>query len=540
MRPFRVLLVDDEEPERDKGQELDGNGEITVVGCESLEAARKAVVEEHFHLALVDLQLDARDDKNIEGQFFLRELLDGRPSCRRVLLTRTSSKHREAIFNLLDPDGTVIEGALDKSDYERTWQDWVREQAENWRTPPLEIEGLEDVHESLSGDIEGEAAFGGDRASLTAEELEYLIISLFRANTSRGEAVPFAVDGVKLEPLTGGRSRAAVLLARLSSGESAARVACVVKVAPILDSQQESQRYERLVKFRVAPDRRAELLKSVEGDTVGGVVYAFAGESPERVRDLDSYLTEQSDTASTILYDLFGAKGDDLWREVAVDQNRTIDLGKYFFDAYKLDAEKVGAELRRYLLKRAKKLGFEVDDGDPVAHETKLSLPDEGFYGRAKIRRPYTEAFVHGDLNSTNVLISDNGRVRLIDFRYADFGPVATDFAALETSIRMQDEEGAASAEALTERVQAERRLLSTAWKDGHERPKETKLPYWACMSEQVAWHARQVSPSLVKDEYLATCLLYALRVARVSKLEEGPKLRLIAWISVLCSALDG
>ncbi|HXQ89840.1 MAG TPA: phosphotransferase, partial [Solirubrobacterales bacterium] len=367
------------------------------------------------------------------------------------------------------------------------------------------------------------------------------IASLFQSDSAGSEAAPFAVDGVKLEPLAGGRSRAAVLLARLSAGESAGRVACVVKVAPLLESLEESQRYERLVRFRVAPDRRAELLNSVCGDTVGGVVYAFAGESPERVRDLDSYLAEESDSASAILHDFLGAKGDDLWREVepGPDSQRTTDLGKYFFDTYRLRAEDVGVQIKQYFLKRAKQLGFEKDGETLVAGETRLSLPDEGFYGGAKIRRHYTEAFIHGDLNARNVLISDDGRVRLIDFRYAGFGPVATDFAAIEASIRMRDEEGAASADALSERVRDERRLLSAAWNPERKRPESVKLPYWARTSEELVWLAQEVSPSLRREEYLATCLLYALRVTRVRKLEEAQKIRLIAWVTVLCSALE-
>ncbi|HXQ88737.1 MAG TPA: hypothetical protein VN733_03775, partial [Solirubrobacterales bacterium] len=153
MSTYRVLLVDDEGEELEKAAALNDGGTVEVVACGSLESARGAARSGFFHLALVDLQLDATDDKNIEGQIFLRELLDGRPSCRRVLFTRTSSKHREAMFNLLDPDGAVIDGALDKSDYERTWQEWVRERAARWAERAMEIDGLDDLQVALSGDI---------------------------------------------------------------------------------------------------------------------------------------------------------------------------------------------------------------------------------------------------------------------------------------------------------------------------------------------------------------------------------------------------
>lgn len=547
MKPFRVLLVDDEESERKKGRELNGNDNIELVVSDSLENAREAALDGFFHLALVDLQLHATDDKNIDGQFFLRELLEGRPSCRRVLFTRTSSKHREALFSLLDPDGAVIDGAVDKTDYQRIWQEWVQVQARRWREPSLKIDGLDDLMGALRHDIQGDEAFGGKSATITCDELEYLVISLFRSKAPQNagaagtDVAPFAVDGVKLEPLAGGKSRAAVLLARLATGESAARVACVLKVAPRRESLEESGRYERLVKFRVAPDRRAELLDSATGDTVGGVVYAFAGESPERVRDLNAFFAEESKDAFEILDDLFGAKGDDLWREMEPEPTprRPVDLGGYFFKEYHLQPDKVGPELIKYASKRAKDLGFEIENGELSSNGMKLSLPAEEFYGGANVRMPYTQAFIHGDLNARNVLVSDDGRVRLIDFRYANFGPIATDFAALEASIRICSAPVPASAASLMASAQEERRLQSEAWSDTSQRPEDVEVPYWAGISSKLVSLARETSPSLRREEYLATCLLYALRVARVSQLAEQHKMRLIVWITTLRAALE-
>jgi CheY-like chemotaxis protein len=541
MRPFRVLLVDDEKPEREKGHALNGVAGIELVASESLESARSAAVEGFFHLALVDLQLDVADDKNIDGQFFLRELLEGRPSCRRVLFTRTSSKHREAMFGLLDPDGAVIHGALDKSDYQRTWQEWVSDQAQKWRKPELTIVGLDELEAALTEDVCGKEAFGGKGAAVTRSELEYLVTTLFRHGSPGTDIAPFEVDGVSLETLDGGESSAAVLLARLNTGKSATRVACVLKVAPREESIEESGRYERLVKFRVAPDRRAELLDSTLADTVGGVVYAFVGESPERVHDLRAVFDREGEEGLAILTELFGAKGDDLWREFEppVGSQRTTDLGKYFFDAYHLKAEDVSGELIAFVANRAKALDLESKGNELIGEGRKIALPPEGFYGGAKVRRPYVEAFIHGDLNARNVLVSDDGRVRLIDFRYADFGPLATDIAALEASVRARTGAPRLSGKELLAVAKEEQRVISDSWGPASSAPADIERPYWARISSHLVSQARRVSPSMSREEYIATCLLYALRIGRVSRLKETRRMRLIPWIAALYGALE-
>jgi thiamine kinase-like enzyme len=136
------------------------------------------------------------------------------------------------------------------------------------------------------------------------------------------------------------------------------------------------------------------------------------------------------------------------------------------------------------------------------------------------------------------VLVSDDGRVRLIDFRYANFGPVATDFAALEASVRIRGDWGPVTGPALMETAKEERRLLAEAWGDA-ERQGAVEHPYWAKVSSHLVSLARQASPSLSQREYIATCLLYALRVGRVRRLAEGRKMRLIPWIAALSEALD-
>ena len=540
MSKYRVLLVDDEEA--DRAERFAGDPEIEIVGADSLQAAQQAAIDGFFHLALVDLQLDAENDKNIDGQYFLRELLDGRPACRRVLFTRHSAKHREALFDLLNPDAPVIHGALNKTDPRKEWPVWIKDQARAWAERTLAIDGLSDLAEAIGDQLRGTEAFGGTAPRVSEPELEYVVSTAFRRVASREGAGGLDISRVSLELLAGGESQSVVLLVRLSTGESPVRVTCVLKVGPCRDSTEECERYEQFVKFRVSPDRRAELLGFCGGDTVGAVVYAFAGQSPEEIRDLDSLIVSRDPEVFPALERLFGAATDDLWRVSAGDPTRAVsnDLSTYFFKQYKLEPTRVGNELITFAHSHGSDYGVVPDENELLASGGKLVLPTEEFYGGPHIRREFTPSVIHGDLNSKNVLISDDGRVRLIDFRYAAVGPVATDFAALETSVRLSDDPGAALNDGLLSLWTAEKRIVQRVWQPRPEDPDDPALdPFWRQVSTALGRLAREVVPALSRDEYLATCLLYALRLSRVRRLGTERRMRLVPWIAALHMSLS-
>lgn len=548
MGVFHVLLVDDEEfAETDKIARLEHDEHIDLVAVGSIEEAREQAAEHFFHLALVDMQLDASDDSNVDGQYFLRELHDGRPSCRRVLFTSTSDEHRGNIFKLADPDGPLIHGAIDKGDYEHDWVRWLKKRAEAWHRPELEIEGLELLSESLPEDLVGEAAFGGREAKTTTEELEHVISMLFAPEQRPSGSIEAGAEIVRVElkPLPGGESRAVVFLARLISRDELGSVTCVIKVAPLAESREERDRYESFARFRVSAERRAELLGSFLGDTVGAAAYALVGRSPDDIGDLEALFEARSEEAMSILDELFDNESSDLWRVLADADSDGLpsDLGIYFGEAYHLQPIELGARVDDYLTNRAGELGlvrgkkaFEARDG-----VGKFELPSAKFYGAAKVRTSYHHGVIHGDLNATNVLILDDDRVRLIDFRHARVGPIATDFAAQEASVRLAGNLEPILGEGFFPLLERERRAVKQPWRspppEGTSVPEQ---PYWARVSEHLGRLCQEVTDGKVSQrEYWATCLLFALRIFRPNSLEDAKRIRLIAWIVALHWALS-
>lgn len=548
MGAFHVLLVDDEEcNETEKISVLEHDPHIDLVAVGSIDEAREKAAENFFHLALVDMQLDAGDDSNVDGQYFLRELHDGRPSCRRILFTSTADEHRDNIFKLADPDGPLIHGAIDKGDYEHDWVRWLKKRAEAWHRPELEIEGLDLLVESLPGDIAGEEAFGGRAAMTTTEELEHVLSKLFAPEERGNGSIEAGAEVVRVElkPLPGGESRAVVLLGRLISRDALGSVTCVIKVAPLAESREERDRYESFARFRVSAERRAELLGSYLGDTIGAAAYALVGRSPDDIGDLEALFEAESDEAIEILDKLFDNESSDLWRVLADADGDELpsDLGIYFGEAYHLQAVDLGARINDYLTSHAAELGivrgrkaFESEDGSD-----KFELPSARFYGGARVRTSYHPGVIHGDLNATNVLVLDDDRVRLIDFRHARIGPIAADFAAQEVSVRLAGDLAPLLNEGIFQLVDRERRAVKQPWRSpAPEEAAAAQQPYWAQVSEHLGRLCRGVTDDKVSQrEYWATCLLYALRVFRPNSLDSQKRVRLIAWIVALHWALS-
>jgi CheY-like chemotaxis protein len=541
VRSYRVLLVDDEESAQvEKLQTLHDDPNVDLIVVASRDEAADAAAASYFHLALVDLQLDRDDDSNVDGQFFLRELLDGRPSCKRLLFTRTAFEHQHSIFELANPDGPLIHGALGKSDYERDWVRWVRRCAQKWFEQRIEISGLEVLMGFLDPCIEGWQAFKGQAPIITYDELDELVSRVLRVgwNDEREDSRVRAT--LRPPPGAQGQSRAGVVLAQCASDAQPGTQTYVLKAAPRSESKEERRRYEGFARFRVAAERRAELLGVALGDTVGVAAYAFAAGTPDSVRDLEAIIRAEDPRASEVLTNLLRDDVDDLWRPIGKrDADQPADLGAYFFDAYGLEPESLATEIVGFVRNKAKQLALEEAGGTfkEKGSGRVVPLPSPRVLGGPEVRTSYQLGLVHGDLNGRNVMLADDYQAKLIDFRHARLGAIAVDFAALECTIRLSAMPPA-SGSTFASLHALERRTIGAAWAKASRASPE--LPYWSELAVQLSIIARCRDEPLDKQEYLASCLLFSLRVWRSKTLELDSRLRLIPWLTALVSALAG
>jgi hypothetical protein len=160
--------------------------------------------------------------------------------------------------------------------------------------------------------------------------------------------------------------------------------------------------------------------------------------------------------------------------------------------------------------------------------------------GAGALRADYHACIVHGDLNAENVLVSSDGRVMCIDYRYTGWGPRVLDYVPLEASLRLStgSTEGAVEHVARDHRFEAE--IWKRAWGDSDAGKAFAEWPFWARVSVRLSRLMREQIPDVSQKEYAAACLLWALRIFRVTSLRFEARLRLLSWMSGLCHVLEG
>ena len=535
MTTFRALVVDDDDWVRKKGGDAsDVERGIEVLLAKNKEEAAELIAENFLHLAVVDLEL-RRDARRLgEGRTVLRGLLQARPSCRRILLTQHATEFPEGVFELTKPDSPVVYGAINKGDLDEYFHRYVRAFAEDWQRAPVEITNLEEIFELISAkQVTGEAVLGREVA-VTADELRYVLASLFgqRLRDVMEPADPDDVERIQLTPFFGGKSRSIVLHGRPVNRLGGEGLLCVVKVGPREDAQQELRRYEQYVRFQMSLQRRVELLGQSIGDTLGAIAYSFAAEDPAEVRDLQTLLNGADRNAFVHFDRLYGEAGN--W---GAEGEEGDDLGSFFHEAYALKPHAVRERISDFADDQADAHGWQHRRDELRVKGGKLVLPTAEAIGGGLLHMDYRTAVVHGDLNASNVILGDAERSILIDYRHTTRGPRALDYASMHASIRLSDPARKQSIDSVAADEAHEYSLWQHDWGDreGWWPPGASgEPPYWLTAAATLMGVTGQRLPDLSRAEHAATCWLYALRVFRVRALDKDARLRILIWLSAL------
>jgi len=541
MRTFRALVVDDDTDLLDIALESAApeRGIHVSVG-RNLDEADALIADHYFNVAFVDIELDRTARPNVDGLTILRLLADVRPSCRRLLLTGRPSEYRAGIFDMLDPANRVIDGAIDKENFDHLFVDYVEVAALEWLRAPVDVGALELLYEQLQGRlIRGGMTPGGRRVATTLEEVDYVVSSAFGQDIERDADEGKAVDdiaAIDLELLEGGKSRSIVAYGRPRTSAEEDGIQCVVKIGPRHDTLEELRRYDRYVRFRLSLHRRVELLGHAVGDTLGAICYSFAGSSPRDIVALQSLFNAQDERAHATIQQLLGDKSD--WR---VGGPRARDLAGFFRHAYRLDALKVIAEADAFSTRRAASFGA-TKSGSALVFPGggRVELPVDADLVAGNVRGFYDQSVVHGDLNASNVIVSSTNEIVLIDFRHTERGPVTLDLAGLEASLRLTPQVWADVGEHAIRDLAIERKLWahdfseSDDWWSGGP---DAEPPYWARVSATLMGIAIRTM-SVSRRQHAVTCLLYALRVFRVTQLDPAARMRLLVWTAAIKETL--
>ncbi|MCU0493330.1 MAG: phosphotransferase [Chloroflexaceae bacterium] len=266
---------------------------------------------------------------------------------------------------------------------------------------------------------------------------------------------------VRLTPLPGGYSGAAVFQAQSWSVEAALQRASIVKVGSPAKLQPEVDNYERYVREYVG--NTALLLGTAQRGNRMALRWAYAAYSGERVQTLADYAASGAALAP-IMRQLF-APGGTLGLLLGTPRR---DPQRALYQEYSWsprDWERI-VQATAGLLE-----GGPLCPHLPQVDETGTALPNplymvqrwfnpEGGSGeRTTLGFDVPVATTHGDLNSRNILLDERGTLFVIDFAHTGPGHLLRDFARLESELTLVVNQPTDAA-AMQQRVQQAALLL--------------------------------------------------------------------------------
>jgi hypothetical protein len=282
--------------------------------------------------------------------------------------------------------------------------------------------------------------FKGSASFMTARERGETLSLIRRLTRLAGIAVAdLALSAVTLEPLTGGRSVARVfkLTPFFGSGRQVRGAPVVLKIAPRTHGIVEKTNYDRFVRWALPADCRPDLLAFGHTRTHAGLCYSFAGHAGARrlVTLTDCLRRGDATKVELVLRKIFEPMRETWYRPALLRRHSDIEQRylERFFSRSRSVAENeatLGAYAARYF--NARKEGGRYRIGRQSFPSPLATLFTSGR------KRMYRSCIVHGDLNSDNLVVSDDpAGVMVVDFEKTGRGHVHEDLIFVEASVRI-------------------------------------------------------------------------------------------------------
>ncbi len=416
----QVLLVEDNEGNEGEVKRWLRN-EYQVEVARSLAEAKTRLLNSHYHVLIVDINLDEDHERNKDG-YRLMEWAVAEPSLEGMPFIVITAYDRGDLaiqgFNgKLPIAGWVMKlpsyrGML-LATVSSTFKDLVRINYELTYDADSEERLL-----PMAGHIEWPEGAEKPNTPMLVDEIKDLIGKSFR-DASR----------VYLQELTKGLSGAAVIKVK-AKWDSDYGPACVLKISRRDKVQTEFHNYEKYV-ARHLPPNTAVNAQVVYAGHLGAIQYNFAEDANKPLSEFDAFFErEPAERITLALRSLFL---DTCRYWYATPQPEYCNLVELYLEALNLDKEKLTSRIRRFL-----------PELEPAA--PRLSLPDEPadvlnplFWLGSNFNHCTVKAYhsiSHGDLTGRNVFVNEQGHCWLIDFFRTYRSHMLRDFVILETDIK--------------------------------------------------------------------------------------------------------
>lgn len=579
---FRILVVDDEPdiPGIVRQNLITFGDQVRVDYAADADEASAMLEASLYDLALLDIY--GKGKLNIGNEVY-RRIDTGGFATRVILMTRFVLKQEDApkLLQLTGgPSAWRLAGFIDKNaSLDAEIRGKVGQEVEDFRAREAKIAGIDPLAREI-----GRRRYRYKK-KLTADQhllrksqteicteidrlLRRLYVDLPGALQRRASRVHVELTAMERRGLSAAvvaNATVNVSFEKLSTDNAGHKT--VLKIGPKADIFEEAGRFFEYVRFGVELADRVELLAVAGVDTLGGLVYSFAGGTyKNELLALDEVLIEDMQsgdlqTSKEALRSFFTSK---IWYAVECPP---VGVSEYFSENYKTDLSRSYRDGEEELLKLVDRWGAwprvvrrrngQEDLGVVLKtpNGATLELPDVSVLGLGRLAHNVDTCLIHGDMHGGNVMIECSRRegtgtrkvhrTCLIDFRSTGPGPRCMDAVALESSIRLADaglmterfDVGKTPPESVQSEVAdylahclgSELALYRFVFLGVGEPP----IDHWTLLAVALLEELKNCFGDLELREYLACSIKYSIRSLGFP-LNDFARLRISAWLAAL------
>jgi CheY-like chemotaxis protein len=522
----KILLVEDLEQFYEPISRWLRESNYHVTLAKSRHEALNALDSDHYHLAILDIRLDDEDDQNEDGLLILQEIGDRNfhNDFPCIVLTAYAS-----VDNLMKATQAhrVDRYIQKKPGYRSDLLNAVDELFEKVVQINFGLELLGNIDRSMSEVVANVTWSNSARPKtmLLDSQARDLLGKLFRR-----------AERIFITSLNPGFSGAVVLQVR-PTWENGVGPPRIVKLGRHTKVMNEATNYDRFVDPYLS-ERTVRLVDTVYSQDLGALLYTFAKENHETLREFDKYYAEES---AQKIVESIKSLIHDACRYWYKDRRSTYErIPDLYYESFQLD--------ERYLISRIQEVlpGFDPLQDIFQMDRVKHTLTNPIAWLRENQSNCVQEVFksiTHGDLTGRNIMVNKRGTCWLIDFYRTYHSHILRDFVILETDIKYRLLEHPNWRDFYT----LEKFLLQEEL--SHSSALDPKVPDDVRKAIEVLIGlretAREIStapgakPEDIQKEYLISLLMATLNVVRLRHIKEGRKLNAMLSASLICSELD-
>lgn len=427
MKPISIVIIDSNlklvsklENQYDKIFKKAGY-EPNYFGATKHGEARKLIDEHKPHIVICDLSLGQDKD----GYMIMRRIREEYPDIFRILASGVEYSVRlvhenKAFFDMFFDKTSILDSDIDYIDNRISV-----------------FKNLFRINTSLRIDEHSENLLVTKKDFKSSEIRE--LTSLLSQVTFTGHDADTKItpNAVKLDSISGGFSGSKVYkLITFNSKSKLESVSSVIKISKTAYAQEELDNYNKFVKWGLPYLWRVDVLGSGFTKNYGAVVYSFIPGKPGTDFNSLTYYLENGnyEIVDKVLNRIFSVDTQRWYGKQLIGDGQNIiqHYSKRYFRG-----PKAKSTSDNIFKKTCTSLFRTVEDAHKVTvNNINFFSPMYKLFSIPPFET-YKTCICHGDLNSNNVIVSNNEDVIFIDFQETGRGHVFEDFVTIESSVRL-------------------------------------------------------------------------------------------------------